>query len=134
MSENSTQTDDANTNESGFDNPMDEAIDTLLDRAVERGTLTDIPDEQEEFDSTQDDDESTEELESEKEDHAEEDADDVDDDEDDAATDEEESEDDEESIQDDESEEIEEGELDMEFLVPVKIDGQESVPAALSRA
>ena len=40
MSENSTQTDDVNTSESGFDNPRDDAIDTLLDRSVERGTLT----------------------------------------------------------------------------------------------
>jgi len=126
MSENSTQTDDANTNESDFDNAMDDAIDTLLDRAVERGTLSAIPENEEEVESTQNEDEVTEELESEEEDHAEEDADDVDDDETETATDEEESEDDEESTQDDESEEIEEGELDMEFLVPVKIDGQES--------
>jgi len=126
MSENSTQTDDVSTNESGFDNAMDDAIDTLLDRAVEKGTLSAIPDEQEDFDSTLSEEESTEELEGEEEDHAEEDADDVDDDEDDATEEDEESEDDEESTQDEEFDDAEEGELDLEYLVPVKVDGEES--------
>ena len=125
MSENSTQTDDVNTSESGFDNPMDDAIDTLLDRAVERGTLTPALDETEEVESIQEDDESTEELEGEDLDPAEEDAENVDDDEDDDATEEEDDED-EESTQDEESDEIEDGELDLEYLVPVKVDGEES--------
>ena len=125
MSENSTQTDDVNTSESGFDNPMDDAIDTLLDRAVERGTLTPALDDTEEVESIQEDDESTEELEGEDLDPAEEDAENVDDDEDDDATEEEDDED-EESTQDEESDEIEEGELDLEYLVPVKVDGEES--------
>ena len=125
MSENSTQTDDVNTSESGFDNPMDDAIDTLLDRAVERGTLTPALDDTEEVESIQEDDESTEELEGEDLDPAEEDAENVDDDEDDDATEEEDDED-EESTQDEESDEIEEGELDLEYLVPVKVDGAES--------
>jgi len=125
MSENSTQTDDVNTNESDFDNAMDDAIDTLLDRAVERGTLSAVPGDEEEFESTQNEDEVTEELESEDLDPAEEDADDVDEDEDDTATEDDDDED-EESTQDEESDEVEDGELDMEFLVPVKIDGQES--------
>ena len=125
MSENSTQTDDVNTSESGFDNPMDDAIDTLLDRAVDRGTLSPALDETEEVESIQEDDESTEELEGEDLDPAEEDAEDVDDDEDDDATEEEDDED-EESTQDEESDEIEDGELDLEYLVPVKVDGEES--------
>jgi len=125
MSENSTQTDDVNTNESDFDNAMDDAIDTLLDRAVERGTLSAVPGDEEEVESTQNEDEVTEELESEDLDPAEEDADDVDEDEDDTATEDDDDED-EESTQDEESDEVEDGELDMEFLVPVKIDGQES--------
>ena len=125
MSENSTQTDDVNTSESGFDNPMDDAIDTLLDRAVERGTLTPALDDTEEVESIQEDDESTEELEGEDLDPAEEDAENVDDDEDDDATEEEDDED-EESTQDEESDEIEDGELDLEYLVPVKVDGEES--------
>lgn len=125
MSENSTQTDDVNTSESGFDNPMDDAIDTLLDRAVERGTLTPALDDTEEVESIQEDDESTEELEGEDLDPAEEDAENVDDDEDDDATEEEDDED-EESTQDEESDEIEDGELDLEYLVPVKVDGTES--------
>ena len=125
MSENSTQTDDANTNESDFDNAMDDAIDTLLDRAVERGTLSAVPGDEEEVESTQNEDEVTEELEGEDLDPAEEDADDVDEDEDDTATEDDDDED-EESTQDEESDEVEDGELDMEFLVPVKIDGQES--------
>ena len=125
MSENSTQTDDVNTSESGFDNPMDDAIDTLLDRAVDRGTLSPALDETEEVESIQEDDESTEELEGEDLDPAEEDAENVDDDEDDDATEEEDDED-EESTQDEESDEIEDGELDLEYLVPVKVDGEES--------
>ena len=125
MSENSTQTDDVNTSESGFDNPMDDAIDTLLDRAVERGTLTPALDDTEEVESIQEDDESTEELEGEDLDPAEEDAENVDDDEDDDATEEEDDED-EESTQDEESDEVEDGELDLEYLVPVKVDGEES--------
>ncbi len=125
MSENSTQTDDVNTSESGFDNPMDDAIDTLLDRAVERGTLTPALDDTEEVESIQEDDESTEELEGEDLDPAEEDAENVDDDEDDDATEEEDDED-EESTQDEESDEVEDGELDLEYLVPVKVDGAES--------
>lgn len=125
MSENSTQTDDVNTSESGFDNPMDDAIDTLLDRAVDRGTLSPALDETEEVESIQEDDESTEELEGEDLDPAEEDAEDVDDDEDDDATEEEDDED-EESTQDEESDEIEDGELDLEYLIPVKVDGEES--------
>ena len=125
MSENSTQTDDVNTNESDFDNAMDDAIDTLLDRAVERGTLSAVPGDEEEVESTQNEDEVTEELESEDLDPAEEDADDVDEDEDDTTTEDDDDED-EESTQDEESDEVEDGELDMEFLVPVKIDGQES--------
>jgi len=125
MSENSTQTDDVNTSESGFDNPMDDAIDTLLDRAVERGTLTPAFDDTEEVESIQEDDESTEELEGEDLDPAEEDAENVDDDEDDDATEEEDDED-EESTQDEESDEVEDGELDLEYLVPVKVDGAES--------
>jgi len=125
MSENSTQTDDVNTSESGFDNPMDDAIDTLLDRAVDRGTLSPALDETEEVESIQEDDESTEELEGEDLDPAEEDAENVDDDEDDDATEEEDDED-EESTQDEESDEIEDGELDLEYLIPVKVDGEES--------
>ena len=125
MSENSTQMDDVNTSESGFDNPMDDAIDTLLDRAVDRGTLSPALDETEEVESIQEDDESTEELEGEDLDPAEEDAENVDDDEDDDATEEEDDED-EESTQDEESDEIEDGELDLEYLVPVKVDGEES--------
>jgi len=125
MSENSTQTDDVNTSESGFDNPMDDAIDTLLDRAVDRGTLSPALDETEEVESIQEDDESTEELEGEDLDPAEEDAEDVDDDEYDDATEEEDDED-EESTQDEESDEIEDGELDLEYLIPVKVDGEES--------
>jgi len=104
---------------------MDDAIDTLLDRAVERGTLSAVPGDEEEVESTQNEDEVTEELESEDLDPAEEDADDVDEDEDDTATEDDDDED-EESTQDEESDEVEDGELDMEFLVPVKIDGQES--------
>lgn len=125
MSENSTQTDDVNTSESGFDNPMDDAIDTLLDRAVERGTLSPAFDNEEEVESIQEEDESTEELEGEDLDPAEEDAENVDDDEDDDATEEEDDED-EESTQDEESNEVEDGELDLEYLVPVKVDGEES--------
>jgi len=126
MSDNSTQTGDVNTSESGFDNPMDDAIDTLLDRAVERGTLSPAFDNEEEVESIQEEDESTEELEGEDLDHAEEDAEDVDDDEDDTATEEEDDEDDDESIQEEESNEVEDGELDMDYQVPVKIDGEES--------
>jgi hypothetical protein len=126
MSENSTQTDDVNTSESGFDNPMDDAIDTLLDRAVERGTLSPAFDNEEEVESTQEDDDSTEELEGEDLDPAEEDAENVDDDEDDDATEAEDDEDDDESIQDEDTDEVEDGELDLEYLVPVKVDGEES--------
>ena len=56
MSDNSTQTGDVNTSESGFDNPMDDAIDTLLDRAVERGTLSPAFDNEEEVESIQEED------------------------------------------------------------------------------
>jgi len=126
MSDNSTQTGDVSTSESGFDNPMDDAIDTLLDRAVERGTLSPAFDNEEEVESIQEEDESTEELEGEDLDHAEEDAEDVDDDNEDSATEEEDDEDDDESIQEEESNEVEDGELDMDYQVPVKIDGEES--------
>ena len=126
MSDNSTQTGDVNTSESGFDNPMDDAIDTLLDRAVERGTLSPAFDNEEEVESIQEDDDSTEELEGEDLDPAEEDAENVDDDEDDDATEAEDNEDDDESIQDEDTDEVEDGELDLEYLVPVKVDGEES--------
>jgi|TARA_B110000908_G_scaffold14704_1_gene16847 hypothetical protein len=126
MSDNSTQTGDVSTSESGFDNPMDDAIDTLLDRAVERGTLSPAFDNEEEVESIQEEDESTEELEGEDLDHAEEDAEDVDDDNEDSATEEEDDEDDDESIQQEESDEVVDGELDMDYLVPVKVDGEKS--------
>jgi len=127
MSEqNSTSTaDDASTNDSGFENAMDDAIDSLLDNAVENGTLAPAYDEQDEA-STQNDEDDTEELEGEDEDQADEDAENVDEDENDATDEPDEDEDDKESTQDDEAEEEEEGELDMEFEVPVKIDGEES--------
>jgi hypothetical protein len=126
MSENSTgSADDANTNDSVFEGAMDDAIDSLLDKAVESGALQPAYDEQDEA-STPSEDEDTEELEGEEEDQADEDAENVDEDEDDATEDEEESKDDEESTLDDETEEEEEGELDMDFMVPVKVDGEES--------
>jgi len=115
--------DDANTNDTGFDNAMDDAIDALLDKAVGDGTMEPAHDEEV---STQNDEDDTEELEGEENDQADEDAENVDEDEDDTTDDTDEDEDDDESTQDDEAEEEEDGELDMTFKVPVKIDGDES--------
>jgi hypothetical protein len=124
MSENSTGVaDDANTNDSGFENAMDDAIDALLDNAVSDGTMKPAYDEEA---STQNDEDDTEELEGDDKDQADEDAENVDEDEDDTTEDTDEDEDDDESTQDAEAEEEEEGELDMEYKVPVKINGEES--------
>lgn len=124
MSENSTGlADDANTNDSGFENAMDDAIDALLDKAVDDGTMEPAYDEDI---STQNDEDDTEELEGDDKDQADEDAENVDEDEDDATEDTDENEDDDKSTQDDEAEDEEEGELDMEFKVPVKVNGEES--------
>ncbi|MBC8550310.1 MAG: hypothetical protein H8D23_11765 [Candidatus Brocadiales bacterium] len=125
MSENSTsQADDVNTSDSGFENALDDAVDSLLDNAVKDGTMEPAYDEQDT--STEGNEDDTEKLEGEDDDQADEDAENVDEDEDDATDDAEEDEDDDESTQDDETEEEEDGELDMEFEVPVKIDGEES--------
>ena len=127
MSENSTQNmDDANTNEQVFENPMDDAIGELLDQAVESGAIAPAYDEQDEVteESTQNEDESPEGLEDD-EDHVEEDAETVEEEEDAPEEEAEEVEDDE-DLPEAEAEEFEEGELDMEFMVPIKIDGNES--------
>ena len=74
--------------------------------------------------ATQESDEATEELESDDP-HTDEDADEVDEAEDDNTSDEEEEEDEsEDATQESESDEL--GEIDMDFKVPVKIDGKES--------
>lgn len=118
----STQMDDGQLNNNdGFD-AMDDAIGSLLDNAVENGTLAPAYDEEEE--STQSDEEITEELES--EDNTEEDAVEVDEEEEDATDDTEEDEDDDKSTQNSEADEEDDGEIDMEFMVPVKVDGEES--------
>lgn len=127
MSDNSTgAADDVSTNDSVNENAMDDAIENLLDKAIEDGVMAPAFDEQDEA-STQDVDDDTEELEGE-EDQADEDAEEVDEDKGDDAEETDESEDDEESTQDDEEEESEEdddGEIDMDFMVPVKVDGEE---------
>ena len=123
MSEDSTQNmDDVNVNDSEFNNPMDEAIDTLLDNAVDSGALRPAYDEEDEA-STQEVEEITEELEDEI-DVVDEDAEDVGDEEVGEVSDEEEVEDDV-DLPEGEVEE-EEGELDMEYMVPIKVDGEES--------
>ena len=122
MSEDSTQNmDDVNVNDSEFNNPMDDAIDTLLDNAVDSGALRPAYDEEDDA-STQEVEEITEELEDEI-DVVDEDAEEVGDEEVDTPEDEVEVEDDE-SLPEVEAEE--EGELDMEYMVPVKVDGEES--------
>ena len=102
-----TQTDESSVNDFDFDALADEVLGLEPDEA------------------TQEDDEATEELEG--EDHnTEEDADEVDDAEDDEAEEDEEEEDESEDATQ-ESTDLETGdEIDMEFKVPVKIDGKES--------
>ena len=102
-----TQTDESSVNDFDFDAMADEILGLEPDEA------------------TQDSDETTEELEG--EDHnTDEDADEVDEAEDDNTSDEEEEEDEsEDATQESESDELD-NEIDMDFRVPVKIDGEES--------
>jgi len=102
-----TQTDESSVNDFDFDALADEVLGLEPDTA------------------TQEDDEATEELEG--EDHnTDEDADEVDDAEDDEAEEEEEDEDESEDATQEDSD-LETGdEIDMEFKVPVKIDGKQS--------
>ena len=123
--EDSTQNmDDGNLdNQEVNGNAMDDAIDTLYDKAIESGALAPAFDEYDDEEvSTQDVDENAEELEDEI-DVVDEDAEDVGEEEDDTPEGEVETEDDE-SLPEVEAED--EGELDMEYMVPVKVDGEAS--------
>ncbi len=102
-----TQSDESNVTDFDFDALADEVLGLEPEEA------------------TQESDEATEELEGDDP-HTEEDADEVDEAEDDNTSDEEEEEDEfEDATQESESDELD-GEIDMDFRVPVKVDGEES--------
>ena len=102
-----THTDESDVTDFDFDALADEVLGIEPDEA------------------TQESDEATEELESDDP-HTDEDADEVDEAEDDNTSDEEEEEDEsEDATQESESDELD-GEIDMDFRVPVKVDGEES--------